>query len=134
MKPANTCLVLGAGASKPYGYPLGAELAKSVIDLGKKGRDYWAKVENLPKVKASAKSVAEKFEQRRGQDPQMTIDQFLEQEYKARKTNERQRDEYETGMMLITDVIRQCEHPEGEIIDWYQLLFEHLERSVNEEF
>lgn len=137
MKPANTCLILGAGASKPYGYPLGPELSKAIIDLGMQGKDYWAEKEKLLQVKDWAITVATKFAKCRLSKPTMTIDEFLDRQYPGIEQrapgDNPEWNEFSTAKMLICDIIRRCEQPQKGVLDWYQLLFEHLERSVTAE-
>src|SRR5712671_6905977 len=80
-EPAKTCLILGAGASKPYGYPLGEELAQKIIACGMEGRNNWAEPGGLREAKSRAITVASRFAKCRIAKPNMTVDEFLGCEY-----------------------------------------------------
>ena len=131
VKPAETCLILGAGASVPYGYPTGRDLAREIIKRGKQGDNAWARADELPTVKLRALNLATMFEASLDEHP--TIDSFLAQ-FAGSPEHSEGRELYETGRMLIADVIRRREQPQQGVVDWYTLLFEHLERSAKSGF
>jgi len=95
-----TVLVLGAGASAPYGFPTGAELRKKIINdydsiataIGDDGIQY---------DKESLKEVFRFFAYKFRDSGTSSIDLFLSQQEK---------NDIDLGKALILSVIRHCEH------------------------
>jgi len=104
-----TTLILGAGASKPFGYPTGAELRQQIIDrlgLNYDASDYQ---ELLDRFRWSLVS---------------SIDAFL-----AEKENQHLSD---VGRVAIVAALHQVEH-QSQTGDWYELLFNAIRgRSSSE--
>jgi hypothetical protein len=94
-----TTLILGAGASKPFGYPTGAELRQQIIS--RVGMSYNAPIydELLDRFRWSLVS---------------SIDAFL-----AEKENHHLQD---VGRVAIVAALHQVEH-QSQTGDWYELLF-----------
>jgi len=122
-----TVLILGAGASKPYGYPLGSELKDKVIhslDAMVENESGW--VDELDINPFLVKDFTKKFKDSK----RPSIDSFLA----------KQKEEFtEIGKIAIVDAISKCEKPEivdpkrlksnntmDHIDDWYSYLIEIL--------
>src|SRR5271163_5011571 len=71
----NLCIILGAGASKPYGYPLGGELKQRIIQYCISKPQDCAPEENLYETWGHLEAVAQRLDFSQAQ----TIDQFLEE-------------------------------------------------------
>lgn len=139
-----TVLVLGAGASFPYGFPVGKRLIENIVD-GLRGADLLAQPFPPPKVTAGVlvkylewcrHSFAEmaSFKRELVEAGPRSIDVFLAN-----------RDEFmEIGKRAIAATLISCEQPEKlKAIDtesppasgkctWYQYLFEQMDRSEEE--
>lgn len=129
MKPTNTCLILGAGASVPWDYPLGAGLRSELIRLVRKPRAEWSwiasqKDPRLPEIQDRAQQLMRDFAQT---NEDTTIDYFLGK--LNPEAGDEQRERYGIGKVLIAGVIRLCENPDLDVRDWYGLLFEHHEHA-----
>jgi hypothetical protein len=133
MKPANTCLILGAGASVPYGYPVGEGLAKKIIELGEERHLSLAPAEKQIEILDRAENLAREFKVYKNGDPSRTIDSYLSRFGECAEKSEA-KEKYEVGLMLITAVIRQRECARSDVIDWYETLWEHIEYSTKGRF
>jgi hypothetical protein len=114
----NTCFVLGAGASVPYGYPLGNDLAEKIIRLGLDGSTPWPRFwaptpPILEQTRAWAKKMAERFRSYRMKTPNGTIDAFLHHEYPNAELRQISGDpeweEYSHAKMLAAEVLLAAE-------------------------
>lgn len=110
---ANTVLVLGAGASKPYGFPLGEQLKNHIID-----NTTPAALDALNELRYDLTTIREFKDALRWGD-HATIDIFLE-----RKTNFR-----EIGSYFIAAAIGEFEKGSSPFParDWYLDLFRLLD-------
>ena len=72
MSSPKTCLILGAGASKPYGYPLGWQLKERMIQYCLSKPPYCAP----PDKRDETWDKLEQFAQRFDDDESPTIDLF----------------------------------------------------------
>jgi hypothetical protein len=68
-----TALILGAGASKDYGYPTGRELSQEIIVKAQRGREIWSVLERLNHEPAKISDFLHQFS--RSHAP--SIDTFL---------------------------------------------------------
>lgn len=119
-----TTLILGAGASAPYGYPVGNELKRRIINSTEIGRNIIEIYSNYTKKELS------KFANELRGSRQPSIDSFL-------SNNEEYSD---IGKLAIVDVIAQCEYEDlitnptslpksqnmDQTDDWYGYLIENL--------
>lgn len=119
MVTKETILVLGAGASVPYGYPTGKKLADQIIQ----GENDSEMIKELlimgiddKKLKAFFRDFA--------MSSSPSIDAFLEY----------RQEHLEIGKLIVTRLLIQCEH-EKKLFgtnDWYQYLWQHLGTSFDE--
>jgi len=124
MIKTKTLFILGAGASKPFGYPTGVELH----DLICSHRNIGIITEALTPVneaKATYEGYVEKFINEFSKSSVYSIDLFLEQ-----------RTEFmDIGKMAIATYLIQCERDERlRQIDgnWYMYLFDRLKSSFDD--
>lgn len=130
MKPANTCLIVGAGASVPWNYPLGSELNSKLIDLVRQPSESWiwlAPSDKLQQQQNRARILMKDFEEGLQSGKYTSIDSFLDD--LKQNPDKETRERYGLGKVLIAAVIRQLENPYLFKPNWYGLLFEHLEHS-----
>lgn len=120
---AKTVLVLGAGASLPYGYPLGGELRQKILHLPYQTVFGPIKV---PKVlHAQVQAKMEKFRDAFLHSQMNSIDAFLG----------RRPEFQEIGKKCIAAVLLQCEDPSllftenREKDHWYKYLFNHIAKN-----
>ena len=115
------CLVLGAGASKPYGYPLGFELKQRIIQYCISKPPDCA----LPKDLVHHQKILEDVARRLDGSPALTIDHFLD-EFRAYLEHT---PDWELGQhtrMAVAAVLLRHEY-RTEIMDgWYNDLARHL--------
>lgn len=107
-----TVLFLGAGASQPYGFPLGSELHKTIVsDIG---GELSGLVESLGLNNAKFKQFQEAIKY----TDHNTIDTFLEHKLNFR----------EIGSVVIAYAIMKRENKDilFNKIDWYQNLFKAI--------
>jgi hypothetical protein len=116
MDSGRTVLVLGAGASQPYGFPLGADLKGRVHNQafqwlnGRLNHDF------------DKTRLPEFVEMIGNNETNRTIDEFLDQQPRFR----------EIGAYLIAGVIESLEvEPRPWPRDWYHVLYQEL--KLNEE-
>ncbi len=117
-----TVLVLGAGASNPYGYPTGKNLKKTIIeDLVRNG----SKMRDLL-INHQAKSEKEIIAFRKAlmRSGQASIDAFLEH----------QPHYIEIGKLVITVALAEKENLDDMFArgDWYEHLFRNLDNSFED--
>jgi hypothetical protein len=134
MKSSSVCLILGAGASMPYGYPLGSAFGNEIIAVGKQRQDWYgptpAKCDEVWQITRKVVTDFESFRRQGGKST--TIDAFLDQErFRNRPDPSPEREEYEAALMLIAAVIRKCEQADLRTSsDWCVLLYDCLESSL----
>ncbi len=116
MSSPTVCLILGAGASKPYGYPLGWQLKERIIQYCLSKPPDCAP----PEKRAETWDKLEQFGRRFDQDQSATIDAFL-------STLRREDELGRHGRMAIVAVLRTYEHCYEERKEWYEKNFEFLE-------
>lgn len=106
----STVLVLGAGASAPYGYPIGTELKDRIIKTLKRMRlEHSGWVNELDFSDKLILDFITKFEI----SPRPSIDSFLVYQDDEEFT--------ELGKLAIVDVISKCENPRRIADDdWYK--------------
>jgi hypothetical protein len=114
-----TVLVLGAGASKPYGYPLGQELLEKIVALGGLATDVTtpAALANLFKCGFSHERIKD-FAAALSQSGRQSVDAFLES-----------RDDFlEVGRHAIANELLAFEKSQDifKHNDWYQYLFNRM--------
>jgi hypothetical protein len=122
MSPAKTCLILGAGASKPYGYWLGSELKGKILRYCRRQPRDCAPEASLKPTWSQLEGFARRFEG----DASETIDKFME---KLQGPGEREPREH--GKMALAKVLGNCEvprRPRG----WYRKLANHLQAFSTE--
>ena len=120
MSPPKTCLILGAGASKPSGYPLGWQLKERIIQYCLSKPPYCA-----PRGKRDETwDKLEQFAQRFDDDESPTIDAFLN---KLPKEDELGRH----GRMALVAVLSTYEHAYDEREQWYDKVFAFLESTTD---
>lgn len=110
-----TVLVLGAGASNPYGYPTGKELKKIIIDeIIKSGSE----LHNILKHEYSADHIALFRTSLSEFDEESTIDTFLGQKSAF----------IDIGKLTIMTVLAKFENKNKLLAsdNWYRYLFERL--------
>jgi hypothetical protein len=118
MSPANTCLILGAGASRePYGYPLGKDLRRRILKYCRSPPGDCAPPDKLATTWDQLKAFARRFESEKGK----TIDQFMQ-----KLQGEKNREPREHGRMALAKVLGDCEDPQVQP-GWYRLLCSHLQ-------
>ncbi len=100
-----TVLILGAGASKPYGFPIGDELRKKVLNLASRG-ECW---KMLKDTFSYEKSLINKFRSDYLRTP-ISIDAFLE----------KRSDYMDLGKALIAMALLPCEHSYRIFEGWIQ--------------
>lgn len=112
-----TVFILGAGASKPYGYPLGWELRERILALPDD-------CELFPKLDHAPNEFIQ-FKKALAESPAESIDAFLEH-----------RDEFtRIGKHAIAAELLKCEQRErlydpGNEDDWYRYLFNRMTAGV----
>ena len=115
------CLILGAGASKPYGYPLGFELKQRIIQYCISEPRECALPEKLDQTWKTLEGVAQRLDD----SSAPTIDRFLE-EFRGIPEGH----DYELGQharMAVAAVLFRHEYGEREITHgWYNVLARHL--------
>jgi len=109
-----TVLILGAGASKPFGFPLGDELSEIIVKLNNDSADK----ELLIAMGYDKKKIQDFTKALAGAD--VTIDRFLELNY----------DNYsDIGKAAISIVLLQSENENNlRVDDWHRLLW----RAIND--
>lgn len=119
MVTKETILVLGAGASVPYGYPTGKQLAHQIIQ-GENDNELIKELLIMgiddEKLKAFFRDFA--------MSSSPSIDAFLEY----------RQEHLEIGKLIVARLLIQCEH-EKKLFgtdDWYQYLWQHLGTSFDE--
>ena len=116
MACAKTCLILGAGASKPYGYPLGWQLKERIIQYCLSKAPYCAPPEKLSETWHRLEQFARRFDE----DDSTTIDAFLNT---LPKNDELGRH----GRMAIVAVLSAYEDAFDERERWYGSVLDLLE-------
>lgn len=118
-----TVLVLGAGASQPYGFPLGRELLFQVIQRLRPNSDLF---NNLPKLGFEKEHLAA-FSDQLKRSMQPSVDAFLEH-----------RPEFvDVGKAAIARTLMPCEYegavlPNPNKLRWYEYLFTRMGTDVGE--
>lgn len=120
MISSKVCLILGAGASKPYGYPLGWELKQRIIQYCLSQPPYCAPPEKCSETWDKLERFARRFDH----DDSATIDAFLET---LPKDDELGRH----GRMAIVAVLSTYEHKYDERAEWYDKIFAFLESKTD---
>lgn len=116
MIKVNTVLILGAGASYDFGYPLGEELKNKVINI-LSDADFQEALKNDYGMRPTIKRLINFFIDDLKKDKVSTIDRFLaksEDEYKR------------LGKVAIVQAILSCEHNDRIFQDgnsWYKELY-----------
>jgi len=107
-----TALVLGAGASQPYGYPLGQELVNKIVEHGRQPTT--AALGNLFQLGISQEHF-QAFAKALSQSGRQSADAFLES----------RTDFLEVGRMAIANELLAFEKPLDMFVrkDWYQYLY-----------
>src|SRR6266850_1313695 len=112
MQEPRIVLVLGAGASQPYGLMLGEALKTQVATRTRE-------MPNLARISAYDEGELKKFEAAIWRNRLKTMDEFLDEHPRFRRI----------GARLVGDVIGSCENEnrllEG-LPDWYTVLFDEL--------
>jgi hypothetical protein len=105
-------LILGAGASKPYGYPLGGDLRTTIVNLQPELRDLVASA-------GFDKKAIVQFSEEFGASNLTSIDVFLE----------RRQNFADLGRAIIAAAILQ---KDAYVIrgDWYEYLWQQMTRGV----
>jgi len=124
-----TVLVLGAGASKPYGFPIGVQLVDQICREILDSTPLITRLENLLEKLAGPSGDAARFAAAMRGARTYSIDAFLE-------TNRRFRD---IGKAAIADVLLRAEDPKkldaaAENLDWYRYLINTLVRRNTDHF
>src|SRR5688572_6030370 len=113
MMNSRVVFVLGAGASKPYGYPSGPELVNNMLNLQ-------ADVVDIVRTLGYTQGQWQPFQEALKKSAQSSIDAFLE----------RRPDFRELGKLLIAAYILRCEK-EGPFYNtedhWYPMLADKLD-------
>lgn len=99
MSPSNVCFILGAGASKPYGYPLGWQLKERIIQYCLSPPPLYLPRDLLSKTQAKLKEFAHRFDE----DDSPTVDAFLKKLPKDHALSIH-------GRMAVVAVLGACEH------------------------
>ena len=115
-------LILGAGASTPYGYPVGPQLIYNILH-----RNFDSEVENYGRSFGITKEKVERFQSDLRHSKRSSIDAFLE-------TNPLYQP---LGKFVISLVLTQHEneeylYPTNMQEDWYQYFFELVFRDCSE--
>ena len=124
-----TLLILGAGASKPYGFPLGGELKKQIIS--ELSTPHGAFCTDVMNASGCTWDVAEKFREKFEASEAPSIDKFLELESETEGF-------VKIGKVCIARALIPCEvqaelnSQEGE--RWYGEFFEKLLPNDPNEF
>jgi hypothetical protein len=108
-----TVLVLGAGASKPYGYPLGRELVNTIVkNVLNFDSDLSKELDHVPRV------IWRRFGEALKASASPSIDAFLES----------RPDFIDIGRYAIAFELLRCEKPEifYEKDDWYHYLYDKM--------
>ncbi len=126
----NTLLILGAGASKPYEFPLGSELRWQILE---KFQNQEICFHALEKNGYSEGDIL-KFHHALQRSGQKSVDAFLE-----RRTDKYRYKFIEIGkiaiaMMLLPQETEQVLFDKGTTRNWYQLLYEQLLTQSFEDF
>jgi len=128
----NTVLILGAGASAPYGFPTGSELRSEILKLRIEDYETIRKSEKPTLKLLNIKNLynplkAEEFKSKlRNTDQDTTIDAFLSNHIEFR----------DIGKFSIVSVLIKCEQ-EGVLFNppnegsWYHTLFKFLNSDKN---
>jgi hypothetical protein len=122
-----TVLILGAGASMPYGFPSGPALKKTIwktIAHEAGGYEYILESLNHKRVACGFEAHIKEFGEKLRQSPFFSVDLFLE----------RHPSFVEVGKIAIATILLPFEkmagvQPTEEEQDWYPLLFRYLESS-----
>ena len=122
MSPAKTCLVLGAGASKPYGYWLGSELKQQIIRYCRSRPRDCAPENSLEPTWSQLEESARRFEN----DASETIDKFMQE-----LQGDSEREPREHAKMALAKVLGDCEDPQTPL-GWYELIGNHLQAFSTE--
>lgn len=126
MIETRTCLVLGAGASAPYGFPVGAALKRKIIsELGKPNSPLWKLVvehggQDRNEVQAFVSAFRGSFQE--------SVDAFLSHRL----------DHLDVGKLAIAAALVECENLDS-LFDagednWYQYLWRSLQSEGRDEF
>jgi hypothetical protein len=117
MEPGQTCLILGAGASRPYGYPLGWQLKERVIQYClSKPRDAAPRT-----LLSNTHATLEEFACRFDIDGSPTIDAFL-----AKLIAGGEHELSRHGRMAIVAVLSTYERPFIAARGWYPQLAQFI--------
>jgi hypothetical protein len=118
-----TVLVLGAGASNPYGYPTGKELKRIIIDHITSSS---SRMHNVLSYQAIDDKKIVAFRKAFLRSGQVSIDAFLEHQPQFT----------ELGKLVITAVLAEKENTDGMFLEgnWYEHLFRALDNGTIEDF
>ena len=116
MATPKTVFLLGAGASQPYGLPLGSELKVHLLNLSKHGTTKT----RLQELRISNEAIGS-FVETLQYGPFSTLDELLDVKKKYR----------EIGSYLLAETILSTEKHDNLFPskDWYKTLFEKLDFS-----
>jgi hypothetical protein len=113
-----TVFIIGAGASKPYGYPTGKELREKIIS----GYNRWKEL-----LYPSWHQIGENFLETFRKSGNVSIDLFLSRNPEFR----------DVGKVAIVKTIADCEHHskfgdkmEKSEEDWYSFIFQEMTKEI----
>lgn len=119
----DTTLILGAGASQPYGYPTGMQLRENIINHLDSGKPGYQAIESI----GFSKSDILEFRNDLKGSKTYNIDDFLQ--YRE--------DLKEIGKVSIAYMINSCEYKKNllnprEESDWYRYLYNRILTKFND--
>jgi hypothetical protein len=127
--PSKTLLVLGAGASRPYGFPTASELRSLILgESDPETQQFHYRMGFLPPVHSYKEwildslapifsvPVIEDFQDRFRRSEVVSVDRFLA---------DNEKDE-PLGRAFIAAILLRCEKDDSLAGDWYKTLFNHL--------
>lgn len=118
----NIVLILGAGASHDFGYPLGNDL-KARVAIVLKNSNFQKLLRNGYGLRPAIKHSMEDFIDSLKNDRVLTIDKFLEN-----SPSDRQK----LGKVAIAQIIMECEDENrlfAQSPNWYRVLFSNMNLS-----
>jgi len=119
-----TVLVLGAGASMPFGFPSGRDLISKICEFFKKDIESRKLILRISSSNPFAVEHAESFVSKLSQTPNVSIDEFLRN----------RPDFWEIGKIGIAAVLLEREDPDIAARvenNWYGLLFRELRKGAS---